>query len=114
MAKAKPDSQPSELTHAQLYDPERDPPPPPESSNPHDFALDPFAHPEELLITGQTLRHKIESFEGDSEEMSRRRNQFEMAEDVFVIGSLTGDSLIRFAYGGCCAVGGVLVGEKSR
>jgi hypothetical protein len=112
LAHAKPDSQPPALTHAQLYDPERDPPPPPTTSNPHDFALDPFAHPEELLITGQTLRGKIESFEENGDEVSFRRNQFEMAKNVFVIGSLTGDSLIRFAYGGCCAVGGVLLGGK--
>lgn len=39
-------------------------------------------------ISGRTLRPKAE------------RN-LELALDVFAIGSLTGDSLIRFAYGGC-------------
>ena len=40
------------------------------------------------VISGRTLRPKTEK-------------SLEVAQDVFVIGSLTGDSLIRFAYGGC-------------
>ncbi|KAL2036456.1 hypothetical protein N7G274_010823 [Stereocaulon virgatum] len=40
------------------------------------------------LISGQTLRRNVEQ-------------SLEVAPNVFVIGSLTGDSLIRFAYGGC-------------
>ena len=40
------------------------------------------------LISGQTLRAKIE-------------DNLEVASNVFVTGSLTGDSLVRFAYGGC-------------
>lgn len=39
-------------------------------------------------ISSRTLRHKIHS-------------SFEIAPDVFAIGSLTGDTLIRFALGGC-------------
>ena len=39
-------------------------------------------------ISSGTLRHKVES-------------SIEVAQDIFAIGSLTGDSLIRFAYGGC-------------
>ena len=39
-------------------------------------------------ISGRTLRPKTD-------------RSFELAVDVFAIGSLTGDSLIRFAYGGC-------------
>lgn len=39
-------------------------------------------------ISGRTLRPKVE-------------DGFEVAQDVFAIGSLTGDSLIRFAFGGC-------------
>ncbi|CAD6588322.1 MAG: hypothetical protein ASARMPREDX12_003231 [Alectoria sarmentosa] len=39
-------------------------------------------------ISGRTLR-------------SRAERTLELAPDVFAIGSLTGDSLIRFAYGGC-------------
>ena len=39
-------------------------------------------------ISGRTLRLEVEK-------------NLELAPDVFVVGSLTGDSLIRFAYGGC-------------
>lgn len=39
-------------------------------------------------ISGRTLR-------------SRAKKSLELTPDVFAIGSLTGDSLIRFAYGGC-------------
>ncbi|KAJ9193345.1 hypothetical protein DTO164E3_7905 [Paecilomyces variotii] len=39
-------------------------------------------------VTGQTLR-------------SKAMDNLEVAPDVFIIGSLTGDSLIRFAHGGC-------------
>ena len=39
-------------------------------------------------ISGRTLRPRAES-------------NLELCSDVFAIGSLTGDSLIRFAYGGC-------------
>ena len=39
-------------------------------------------------ITGRTLRRKAEE-------------NLEVARDVFITGSLTGDSLIRFAFGGC-------------
>lgn len=40
------------------------------------------------MISGRTLRAKAEE-------------SLEVAPDVFIIGSLTGDSLIRFAFGGC-------------
>ena len=40
------------------------------------------------MISGQSLRAKVE-------------NNLEVAPGVFVIGSLTGDSLIRYAFGGC-------------
>ncbi|KAL5333276.1 hypothetical protein BJX70DRAFT_72702 [Aspergillus crustosus] len=47
-------------------------------------------------ISGQTLRGKaIESAE--------------VAKDIFIIGSLTGDSLIRFAYGSCVQAAGKLI-----
>ena len=39
-------------------------------------------------IAGRTLRIKAEE-------------NLEVAQDIFIIGSLTGDSLIRFAFGGC-------------
>lgn len=68
----------------------------------HDFATDMLARPEELLVTGATLRAKIEGAGND------RGHGFELAKDVYVVGSLTGDSLIRFAFGGCCVVGGAL------
>ena len=41
-----------------------------------------------LPISGKTLRTKAE-------------DSLELAPDVFITGSLTGDSLIRFAFGGC-------------
>ncbi|KAK5069514.1 hypothetical protein LTR64_008195 [Lithohypha guttulata] len=51
-------------------------------------------------ITGQTLRDRV------SEEL-------EIAPNVFVTGSLTGDSLIRFAFGACAyAAGRVMVDQK--
>ncbi|KAL1860928.1 hypothetical protein Plec18167_003791 [Paecilomyces lecythidis] len=40
------------------------------------------------FVTGQTLR-------------SKAMDNLEVAPDVFIVGSLTGDSLIRFAHGGC-------------
>ena len=43
---------------------------------------------EDFPVTGKTLRSKAEE-------------SLEVASDVFIIGSLTGDSLIRFAFGGC-------------
>lgn len=43
---------------------------------------------EKLPISGKTLRSKAE-------------DSLELAPDVFITGSLTGDSLIRFAFGGC-------------
>ncbi|KAL4879433.1 hypothetical protein BJY04DRAFT_96104 [Aspergillus karnatakaensis] len=50
----------------------------------------------DTTISGQTLRGKaIENVE--------------VAKDVFIIGSLTGDSLIRFAYGSCVQAAGKLI-----
>ncbi|KAL3467951.1 hypothetical protein BJX64DRAFT_273537 [Aspergillus heterothallicus] len=52
-------------------------------------------------ISGQTLRGKaIENVE--------------VAKDVFIIGSLTGDSLIRFAYGSCVQAAGRLINGFTR
>jgi hypothetical protein len=42
----------------------------------------------EMMLSGQTLRSKV-------------LEDLELAPNVFAIGSLTGDSLIRFAYGSC-------------
>ncbi|KAL4977404.1 hypothetical protein BDW66DRAFT_39998 [Aspergillus desertorum] len=47
-------------------------------------------------ISGQTLRAKAVE-------------NVEIAKDVFIIGSLTGDSLIRFAYGSCVQTAGKLI-----
>ncbi|KAI9372609.1 hypothetical protein BJX61DRAFT_434732 [Aspergillus egyptiacus] len=47
-------------------------------------------------ISGQTLRGKAVE-------------NVEVAKDVFIIGSLTGDSLIRFAYGSCVQTAGKLI-----
>lgn len=48
------------------------------------------------VVSGQTLRSK--AFE-----------TLEVARDVFIVGSLTGDSLVRFAYGGCVQSAGRLI-----
>lgn len=47
-------------------------------------------------LTGQTLREKA-------------NESLELAPNVFAIGSLTGDSLIRFAYGGCAFAAGKII-----
>jgi hypothetical protein len=47
-------------------------------------------------ISGQTLREAA-------------NDDLEVASNVFVIGSLTGDSLIRFAYGGCAYAAGKIM-----
>jgi hypothetical protein len=53
------------------------------------------------LISGRTLRSKVEQ-------------SFEVAPDVFVVGSLAGDSLVRHAFGGCVAVAGSIMGGATR
>ncbi|KAJ5458730.1 hypothetical protein N7475_010118 [Penicillium sp. IBT 31633x] len=55
---------------------------------------------EDLPVTGQTLRAKA-------------IEDLEVAPDVYIIGSLTGDSLVRFSYGGCVYTAGHLIdGER--
>ncbi|KAL1954018.1 hypothetical protein VTO42DRAFT_1839 [Malbranchea cinnamomea] len=65
----------------------------------------------------EIIRHK-ETDEGDFISARTLRAQaladLEVAKDVFVIGSLTGDSLIRFAYGGCVYVAGKLMARKQQ
>ncbi len=52
-------------------------------------------------VSGRTLRSKVEK-------------SVEVAERVFAVGSLAGDSLIRFAYGGCVlAAKSIIAGESS-
>ncbi|MCJ1319570.1 hypothetical protein MMC15_004906 [Xylographa vitiligo] len=54
------------------------------------------------MISGQSLRFKVE---GD----------LQVAPNVFVTGSLTGDSLVRFAFGGCVfAAQNILLGSLDR
>ncbi|KIX07853.1 uncharacterized protein Z518_02507 [Rhinocladiella mackenziei CBS 650.93] len=48
------------------------------------------------MVSGQTLREKA-------------NEDLELAPHVFIIGSLTGDSLIRFAYGGCAYAAGKIM-----
>jgi hypothetical protein len=48
------------------------------------------------LISSRTLRNRV-------------LRDLEVAKDVFVVGSLTGDSLIRFAYGSCVFVAGKII-----
>ncbi|OOF95208.1 hypothetical protein ASPCADRAFT_207688 [Aspergillus carbonarius ITEM 5010] len=52
------------------------------------------------IISAQTLRGKA-------------CEDTEVAPDVFIIGSLTGDSLIRFAYGSCVQAAGKLVDART-
>lgn len=53
------------------------------------------------LISARTLR-------------SQAQTDLEVASDIFIIGSLTGDSLIRFAYGGCAYVAGKIMAAKQK
>lgn len=50
-------------------------------------------------VSGQTLRAKA-------------MEDLEVAHGVHIIGSLTGDSLVRFAYGGCVLTAGRLIGGE--
>ncbi|PYH74363.1 uncharacterized protein BO88DRAFT_9034 [Aspergillus vadensis CBS 113365] len=52
------------------------------------------------VISARSLRSKV-------------YEDIEIAPDVFVIGSLTGDSLIRFAYGSCVQAAGKLVDART-
>ncbi|OQE41304.1 hypothetical protein PENCOP_c005G08308 [Penicillium coprophilum] len=55
---------------------------------------------EDSAVTGQTLRAKA-------------IEDLEVAPGVYIIGSLTGDSLVRFSYGGCVYTAGHLIdGER--
>ena len=53
------------------------------------------------MLSGQTLRAKA-------------LQSTEVAPNVFIIGSLTGDSLVRFAYGGCVFAAGRIMSPPSR
>ncbi|KAJ5161013.1 hypothetical protein N7492_006405 [Penicillium capsulatum] len=53
----------------------------------------------DATVSGQTLRAKV-------------IEDLEVARGVHVIGSLTGDSLVRFAYGGCVLAAGRLIGRQ--
>ena len=52
--------------------------------------------PKDTTVSGQTLRAKA-------------IEDLEVAPGVHIVGSLTGDSLIRFAYGGCVSAAGKLI-----
>lgn len=54
---------------------------------------------EHSRVSGQTMREKV-------------NENLEVAKNVFVIGSLTGDSLIRFAYGGCLFAAGRIMSNS--
>ncbi|CAF9929078.1 MAG: hypothetical protein HETSPECPRED_007280 [Heterodermia speciosa] len=58
--------------------------------------LGPEKFVERSIISGKTLRGRAEE-------------SLELAANVFVIGSLTGDSLIRFAFGGCVFAAGEII-----
>ncbi|KAL9111689.1 MAG: hypothetical protein Q9227_003963 [Pyrenula ochraceoflavens] len=51
------------------------------------------------MLSGQSLRTKA-------------LNSTEVAPHVFVVGSLTGDSLVRFAYGGCVFAAGEIIQSR--
>jgi hypothetical protein len=53
------------------------------------------------MLSGQTLRDKV-------------LEDIEVAPNVFAIGSLTGDSLIRFAYGSCTYAAGKIMAPGLR
>ena len=53
----------------------------------------------DTAVTGQTLRAKA-------------TEDLQVAPGVYIIGSLTGDSLVRFAYGGCVSTAGHLLGDR--
>jgi hypothetical protein len=60
-----------------------------------------FENPtEQALLSGRSLRPKIEI-------------DFEVAPGIFVIGSLTGDSLVRHAFGGCVAAASRVMGTTT-
>ncbi len=54
---------------------------------------------EAVPISGRTLRPKVEK-------------SFEVAENIIAVGSLAGDSLIRFAYGGCLLAAKIILERK--
>lgn len=58
-----------------------------------------YDDPKETTVSAQTLRAKA-------------MEDLEVAPDVYIIGSLTGDSLVRFSYGGCVYTAGHLIGER--
>ncbi|CAL5867072.1 uncharacterized protein PFLUO_LOCUS1284 [Penicillium psychrofluorescens] len=58
-------------------------------------------NPEVTTISAQTLRAKA-------------TENLEVAPGVFIIGSLTGDSLVRFSYGGCVYAAGHLIGNRKK
>lgn len=51
-------------------------------------------------ISGDTMRWRVEE-------------DLEIAKGVFVVGSLTGDSLVRFGFGGCAYAAGKILGQKT-
>ncbi|KAJ5114283.1 hypothetical protein NUU61_000042 [Penicillium alfredii] len=55
---------------------------------------------DDATVSGQTLRAKA-------------TEDLEVAPGVHIVGSLTGDSLVRFAYGGCVSTAGRLIGSPS-
>ena len=62
----------------------------------HDLLGEITGSVERAIISGKTLRGRAE-------------DSLELAANVFVIGSLTGDSLIRFAFGGCVFAAGEII-----
>jgi len=55
----------------------------------------------EVWVRAQSLRERVEE-------------SFELSPNIFVIGSLTGDTLVRFATGGCIYTAGRIVGYNEK
>lgn len=69
-----------------------------------------------LSYLNETLRSEVLDTSPDSSPVvsaqslrNKAMESLEIARDVFIVGSLTGDSLIRFAYGGCVQTAGRLI-----
>ena len=80
--------------------------------------LDPGLHTEVLAAADQTVSVPEGSSFGHviSGRTFRARTQenLQVAKGVFVAGSLTGDSLVRYAFGGCVQIAGILINNVCR
>lgn len=72
-----------------------------------------------LNYLDKALRHEVCGPIQDGDMLSGRSlrekalDSLEVAPNVFIVGSLTGDSLVRFAFGSCTDVAGKIVGPAT-